>query len=46
VSTATVYALCERGDVEHLRISDAIRIRPEDLEASIGGGHFRQPRSR
>jgi excisionase family DNA binding protein len=38
VSTATVYALCERGALLHLRVSNAIRIRPDDLEAFISGG--------
>lgn len=28
VSTATVYALCERGNLEHVRVSNAIRIEP------------------
>ena len=34
-STATVYALCGRGDLPHARVSNAIRIRPEDLEAYL-----------
>jgi excisionase family DNA binding protein len=38
VSTATVYALCERGELPHLRVSNAIRIRPDDLKAFIAGG--------
>jgi excisionase family DNA binding protein len=33
VSTATVYALCDRGELPHLRVSNAIRMRVEDLEA-------------
>ena len=33
VCTATVYALCERGDIQHLRVSNAIRVNPDDLEA-------------
>jgi len=37
VCTATVYALCERGEIRHLRISNAIRIHPDDLEAFIQG---------
>ena len=35
VCTATVYALVERGEIWHLRISNAIRIHPDDLEAFI-----------
>lgn len=31
VSAATVYSLCERGQLEHLRISNAIRVTPEAL---------------
>jgi excisionase family DNA binding protein len=31
VSTAIVYRLCERGDLEHIRISNAVRIVPRDL---------------
>ncbi len=33
VSTATVYKLCERGELPHVRVSNAIRIAPADLEA-------------
>ena len=32
VSTATVYRLCERGELHHVRLSNAIRIAPRDLE--------------
>jgi excisionase family DNA binding protein len=35
VSTATVYALCDRGDLPHLRVSNAIRIVASDLAAFI-----------
>ena len=35
VCTATVYALCERGEIRHLRVSNAIRVHPDDLEAFI-----------
>lgn len=35
VSTATVYALCDRGELLHVRISNAIRIAPTDLAAFI-----------
>ena len=37
VCTAMVYALCERGELRHLRISNAIRVHPDDLEAFIVG---------
>ena len=33
VRPVTVYRLCERGELAHLRVSNAIRIRPEDLDA-------------
>ncbi len=36
VTTATIYALCERGELPHIRVSNAIRISPEDLAAFIG----------
>ena len=35
VSTATVYALAERGEIPHLRVSNAIRIAPGDLARFI-----------
>ena len=35
VCTATVYALVERGEIRHLRVSNAIRVHPDDLEAFI-----------
>jgi len=31
VSTATVYKICKSGDLPHIRIVDAIRVRPTDL---------------
>jgi excisionase family DNA binding protein len=34
-STATVYALCDRGELPHARVSNAIRIRPENLDAYL-----------
>jgi excisionase family DNA binding protein len=37
VSTATVYALCERGELPHLRVSNAIRVTPADLAAFVTG---------
>jgi len=35
VCTATVYAMCERRELRHLRVSNAIRVHPADLEAFI-----------
>jgi excisionase family DNA binding protein len=36
LSTATVYKLCDRGELAHVRISNAIRVTPEDLQDFIG----------
>ncbi len=33
VSTATVCKLCSRGELVHLRVSNAIRVEPAELEA-------------
>lgn len=38
VSRATVYALCERGELEHVRLSNAIRVAPAALEALVAQG--------
>jgi len=35
VSTATVYALCERGQLRHVRISNAIRVEPAEIESFV-----------
>lgn len=35
VSASTVYALCESGALAHVRVSNAIRIRPEALAAFL-----------
>ena len=35
VSTAIVYRLCERGDLKHIRVSNAVRIAPRDLAAFV-----------
>ena len=35
VCTATVYRLCERGDLPHVRIINSIRVRPRDLAAFV-----------
>jgi len=33
VSTATVYKLCAQGALAHVRVANAIRVRPRALEA-------------
>jgi excisionase family DNA binding protein len=38
VSTATVYRLCEEGQLPHVRVANAIRVRPDDLEAFTSRG--------
>ncbi|MGZ3447532.1 MAG: helix-turn-helix domain-containing protein [Myxococcaceae bacterium] len=38
VCTATVYRLCERGELPHVRVSNAIRIRAADLDAFLTRG--------
>ena len=35
VSTATVYKLCDDGKLPHTRVSNAIRLRPEDVAAFV-----------
>ena len=35
VCTATVYKLCERGELPHLRVSNAIRVLASDLATTI-----------
>jgi len=37
ISTAIVYGLCARGDLRHVRVSNAIRIAPADLTAFLAG---------
>jgi excisionase family DNA binding protein len=41
VSTATVYKLCEGGELPHTRISNAIRVAPTDLEAFLSRNRSR-----
>jgi helix-turn-helix protein len=33
--TATVYGLCARGELAHVRILNAIRVAPADLDAFV-----------
>jgi excisionase family DNA binding protein len=35
VSTKTVYILCARGDLRHMRVLNAIRVTPRDLQALL-----------
>ena len=35
VCTETVYRLCKRGELPHLRILDTVRVRPADLAAFV-----------
>ncbi|HXX29297.1 MAG TPA: helix-turn-helix domain-containing protein, partial [Myxococcaceae bacterium] len=35
VHPSTVYGLCERGELRHLRVSNAIRVDPSDLSAFL-----------
>ena len=37
VSTATIYELVGRGELPHVRVSNAIRVRAADLAAFVGG---------
>jgi excisionase family DNA binding protein len=37
VCNATVYRLCETGDLRHVRVVHSIRIRPQDLAAFLAG---------
>jgi excisionase family DNA binding protein len=37
VCAATVYRLCERGELPHVRIVNSIRVRPRDLAAFVAG---------
>ena len=42
VSTATVYKLCERGDLGHLRVLNSIRVRMADFVTFINSGARRR----
>jgi len=42
VSTATVYRLCDRGELIHIRVSNAIRVPPADLEAYLARGSLNE----
>jgi excisionase family DNA binding protein len=35
VSAATAYGLCERRELDHVRVANAIRVSPETLEAFL-----------
>jgi len=38
ICIATVYRLCERGALPHVRVSNAIRVRPADVDAFLTRG--------
>jgi excisionase family DNA binding protein len=40
VCAATVYRLCESGQLPHVRIVNSIRVRPDDLSAFVAGVLF------
>ena len=44
VCTAVVYALVSKGELSHVRVSNAIRVAPSDLDAFLKAG--RPQRSR
>ena len=37
LSTATIYRLCESGRLDHVRVSNAIRVAEADLRAFLHG---------
>jgi excisionase family DNA binding protein len=37
VRTATVYRLCERGELPHVRVVNSIRVRRADLDTLVAG---------
>jgi excisionase family DNA binding protein len=37
VSTATVYRLCNDGQLVHVRVANSVRVRPADLWRFVGG---------
>jgi len=47
VSAATVYGLCERRELHHVRVANAIRVSPDALEAflrTVAAAPPRRPR--
>jgi excisionase family DNA binding protein len=36
VSSATVYRLCDDGQLVHVRVANSVRVRHEDLGAFVG----------
>jgi excisionase family DNA binding protein len=41
VSTATVYGLCKRGELAHVRVSNAVRVEAAELERFMGRARAR-----
>jgi excisionase family DNA binding protein len=37
VSTATLYKICDRGELPHVRVSNAIRLAPAELAEFVAG---------
>jgi excisionase family DNA binding protein len=46
VCNATVYRLCESGELPHIRVVNSIRVRPKDLADYISGTQARGVKSR
>jgi excisionase family DNA binding protein len=44
VSTATVYKLCRRGMLRHVRVLNVLRIAPADLDRFASSGSKRDER--
>ncbi len=43
VSTASVYKLCELGELAHVRVSNAVRVAPADLEVFLSRNREGKP---
>ena len=41
ICRATIYKLCERGDLLHVRVSNAIRFEPGQVEAFVAAARRR-----
>jgi len=39
ICTATIYSLCARGELPHVRILNAINVAPADLAAFVARHH-------
>ena len=45
VCAATVYRLCERGELPHIRVVNSIRVRRADLDAFVAGSATAAPKT-